>query len=103
MDFYPASGACDDWMYDQVVVSPDPAAKINKGLVYTIELPPENNDEQVGAAITLIDEVLGFFGLDYPGLTLIWGIVLHVHVGCLTRPMCLRLFFARLLRTGILA
>jgi hypothetical protein len=52
MDFYPAAGACDDWMYDKIVQSPDPKAAIDKGLVYTIELcPSESADDVCGQAM----------------------------------------------------
>lgn len=45
MDFYPAHGACDDWMYDAIVTSPNPNAAVNKGLVYTIELTPDDSSD----------------------------------------------------------
>lgn len=54
VDFYPAAGACDDWMYDQIVQSPNPKAAIAKGLVYTIELCPAQDASDVCALNTYL-------------------------------------------------
>eukprot|EP01134_Creolimax_fragrantissima_P007049 CFRG7049T1 len=49
-DFYPAAGAMDDWLYDHArsVPKDESDSTDDKGLVFTVELPPNSNSGSSG-------------------------------------------------------
>eukprot|EP01134_Creolimax_fragrantissima_P007050 CFRG7050T1 len=59
-DFYPASGAMDDWLYDHVasVAKDEKDGSDQKGLAYTVELPPDNTYNQASGFIVPTSEIV---------------------------------------------